>query len=305
MTALTDMAAPARPGISEARVPCPLCGGLIHPVAGRCKHCKEDLTSFRAGRPQAAAVLPSLVSNGHGKASNGHVAAPIAVAKEASQPILPPRESMSLPAAREQPSAWRRWPIVVMVLAALAIVGAVVVMVWLPPSSGERARALPPPPAPEHMQTNPLSPNQLDQQQPQQKPDDDPWGPPPPHAQVRPRQAPDPADPNDPFASPHGNAVDPLAQALAGTNADFIAQFGNHVCDRLAACGMAHEPMVTSYCTAIRQLGQAASGAPTCDAARRCLQHVDQLSCSAQTSDVTAIGTLMTQIPDCLDALRC
>jgi hypothetical protein len=204
------MAAPARPGISEARVPCPLCGGLIHPVAGRCKHCKEDLTSFRSGRPQAAAVLPALMGNGK---SNGHIVAPIPVAKEASQPILPPRESMSMTAAQDRPSAWRRWPVVVMVLAAVAIVGAVVVMVWLPPSSGEHSRALPPPPAPEHMQTNPLPPDQLDQQLQPKKIDDDPWGPPPPHAQVQPRQTPDPIDP---FDTPHGATTDPLAQAFGG-----------------------------------------------------------------------------------------
>src|SRR5215207_126382 len=99
MTALVHMAAARPPGIADARVPCPLCGGLIHPVAGRCKHCKEDLTQFRAGRPQAAAALPAL--NGKPVVStngtNGHVvAAPIPVAmpvthNDGSQPILPPR----------------------------------------------------------------------------------------------------------------------------------------------------------------------------------------------------------------------
>ena len=42
------MAVAARPGPSDARVPCPLCGGLIHPIAGKCKHCKADLTAHRA-----------------------------------------------------------------------------------------------------------------------------------------------------------------------------------------------------------------------------------------------------------------
>src|SRR6188768_1590135 len=107
MTALENMAAAARPpGIGDARVPCPLCGGLIHPVAGRCKHCKEDLTQFRANRPPAAAALPPLSgarTNGgaqtaapaYGPGTNGHAAAsiasPTAVVHEGSQPILPPR----------------------------------------------------------------------------------------------------------------------------------------------------------------------------------------------------------------------
>src|SRR5215510_7929017 len=54
------MAVAARPGPADARVPCPLCGGLIHPIAGRCKHCKGDLSALRSTRPAAAATLPAL-----------------------------------------------------------------------------------------------------------------------------------------------------------------------------------------------------------------------------------------------------
>ncbi|HRC59196.1 MAG TPA: hypothetical protein PKU97_24905, partial [Kofleriaceae bacterium] len=32
----------------ELRMPCPFCGGLVHPIAGRCKHCKQDLAEHRA-----------------------------------------------------------------------------------------------------------------------------------------------------------------------------------------------------------------------------------------------------------------
>ena len=148
MTALMTMAATARPpGIGDARMPCPLCGGLIHPVAGKCKHCKQDLTQFRAGRPQAAATLPSL--NGHaitapapstlhtpgpsstngysppiapvnGSGTNGHAAAaraplPMPISeREGSQPILPPRQTGSWHAKdTERASLWRSWPMVV------------------------------------------------------------------------------------------------------------------------------------------------------------------------------------------------
>jgi len=84
---------------NDGRVPCPLCGGLIHPVAGRCKHCKEDLSQFRAGRPQAAAVLPAL--NGRptpvpvavqvpaGNGTSVHAVPAAAVAPE--QGVLPQR----------------------------------------------------------------------------------------------------------------------------------------------------------------------------------------------------------------------
>ena len=43
------------PWPSDARVPCPLCGGLIHPIAGRCKHCKADLADAPRRAPAAAA----------------------------------------------------------------------------------------------------------------------------------------------------------------------------------------------------------------------------------------------------------
>jgi len=60
LAASGDMAAATRPGPADARVPCPLCGGLIHPIAGRCKHCKGDLRALRSTRPAAAATLPAL-----------------------------------------------------------------------------------------------------------------------------------------------------------------------------------------------------------------------------------------------------
>lgn len=171
MTALANMATARPPGIADARVPCPLCGGLIHPVAGRCKHCKEDLTSFRAGRPQAAAALPPLggpppVPNG----TNGHAAAaaiPVAMpAREGSQPILPPRTTTrSLPVARPR-AAWRSWPMLVIALAAIAIVAATVILI-MPPGERKRDGKMSSPPAPERMDVNPL-PDQHDQI--------DPWG---------------------------------------------------------------------------------------------------------------------------------
>jgi hypothetical protein len=70
------MAAATRPGPADARVPCPLCGGLIHPIAGRCKHCKGDLREYRSTRPAAGATLPALnlpspATNGTG-ANHGH-----------------------------------------------------------------------------------------------------------------------------------------------------------------------------------------------------------------------------------------
>lgn len=66
------MAAPARaPKSADARIPCPLCGGPIHPIAGRCKHCKADLSALRGARPAAQASLPSLIANGQHQVQMG------------------------------------------------------------------------------------------------------------------------------------------------------------------------------------------------------------------------------------------
>ena len=144
MTALSNMAAAARPpGIGDARVPCPHCGGLIHPVAGRCKHCKEDLSVLRTNRPQAAAMLPSL--NGRptpvpvaGNGTSLHLAAPAVAAavplavdpRDGSAPILPQRTTgHSMSAQRPRGSLLRNWPMLVIILAMIAIVTAVVIMV--------------------------------------------------------------------------------------------------------------------------------------------------------------------------------
>src|SRR4051812_22403618 len=164
------MAVAARPGPSDARVPCPLCGGLIHPIAGKCKHCKADLTTYHAVRPAANAPLPALhpVASGNGHA-NGHVTAPTAyapaahavpmpvvAAHDASQPVLPPRPTVRGQTAEPRASGWRSWPVLVIILATLAIVAAVVLMVW----PGDRRdpndkHMLGPPPAPDRMQTAP------------------------------------------------------------------------------------------------------------------------------------------------------
>ncbi|MEO7735553.1 MAG: hypothetical protein ABIY55_31655, partial [Kofleriaceae bacterium] len=116
------MAVAARPGPSDARVPCPLCGGLIHPIAGKCKHCKADLSTYHAARPAANAPLPALfrvppvndaprVLAGHGPPPHAPVAhaVPVAGPRAVAPPVLPPRPTSRGPAP--EASGWRSWPI--------------------------------------------------------------------------------------------------------------------------------------------------------------------------------------------------
>src|SRR5262245_22573179 len=131
------MAAAARSGPSDAsgpreardaRIPCPLCGGLIHPIAGRCKHCKADLSAYRAARPAASAPLPALQP---GPTAGNGAAGPVAhaVAIPPAAQTVSPRPGRAATAPRAG-SAWRSWPVVVIVIATMAIVAAVVLMIW-------------------------------------------------------------------------------------------------------------------------------------------------------------------------------
>ena len=285
----------------EARVACPLCGGLIHPVAGRCKHCKEDLSPMRAGRPAAQAPLPPLHPNASAPAPSPVVAAtyispvPIAMpAREGSAPILPPRPTGRSVAVAHPGSPLRSWPVVVIGLAAVAIVAAVAIMVWPPAKPGRdthEQRSLPPPPAPERMDSDPLPPKS------------DPWAThgqadPPPH------HTPDPLPPTPPPPTNHVDPFDPLMApgSLAGVTpgnlagADMMLVVMSHACARLKTCPRTDES-VRDMCEMFSQYSATAKP-PTCDAAKQCLDQIDKLDCSQAATPAALLST----IPSCLKA---
>jgi hypothetical protein len=296
------MAAARPPGIADARVPCPLCGGLIHPVAGRCKHCKEDLTSFRAGRPQAAVALPPL--NGQPTASNGtngHAAAaavPIAMpAREGSQPILPPRTTARSVVARPH-SIWRSWPMLVIALAAIAIVAATVIMI-MPPGEKKHDGKLSAPPAPERMETNPL-PDQQSQIDPWSQPGTVPQAPDP---QPAPRAQPTPPDPDDDIWGSSGGGVfggTPGGGTLGGGNgAAFMITALDHACTRLKACPGVDQSALASVCEAVAMMPKPPA-VTNCQAAQRCLDAIDHLSC--QAAQTASPHSVFTMFDDCTRA---
>jgi len=316
MTALLDMAAARPPGIADARVPCPLCGGLIHPVAGRCKHCKEDLTTLRAARPQAAVALPSLVAmrtantngvtgtNGHAATTAAAVSTATAVpvipvaTQEASQPILPPRTTArSLPAQRPS-SAWRSWPMLVIVVAVIAIVAAIVIMV-MPPEHAKQGGKMSAPPAPERMETNPLpeKQSQLDPWgQPGTVPQQPPAGQPgqpqvvPPKAAVPAPAIPTPLDPDDAWGDTDpddlglggitGGGAGGIGTLGGGTaDASFMITALDHACSKLKSCPDVDQSMLTSVCDAVAMMPKPRTQ-PSCAAAAKCIEAIDQLRCS-------------------------
>ncbi len=305
MTALTHMAAARPPGIADARVPCPLCGGLIHPVAGRCKHCKEDLTSFRSDRPQAAAALPALNgrpqngSNGHAVAIAAPVPTIIPARNDASQPILPPRTTArSVPVARPH-SVWRSWPMLVIILAGIAIITATVIMV-MPQDHKRESGKMSAPPAPERMETNPLpdKQSQLDPPDPS-----DPWdqgGGVVPRApnpvQPVPTPTPTPADPDpdddDLWKSPGGTF------GGTATGADFMIVALDHACTKLKSCPDADQSTLTAVCDAVSMMPK--QRAPSCAAAQKCLDTIDHMSCA--TAAQASPHSLLSTINDCTAA---
>jgi hypothetical protein len=313
------MAVAARPGPSDARVPCPLCGGLIHPIAGKCKHCKADLTTYHPARPAASAPLPALYrpssANGHSPQPNGDpahaaVATAIAPAHEA-QPVLPPRPTADSHAAEPAASAWRSWPVLVIILAMIAIVVAVTLMVW-PASNaraGDRGKQLKPPPAPERMPTtvpdNHAAPDRRSQGTPPRTAPD-PWATPDPPATQDPGGK--PADSND-----DDDDLAPLKDPLSDPNASrgglrlnrpgaLFATMVVHLCRKMLECGV-DDPLVTNQCD---RFSRAAPAPPSqCPAAVRCLQHIDAMACGAQPATLAHVGTLLNQFSDCHDAIRC
>ncbi len=313
MTALASMAAPARPP-QDARVPCPLCGGLIHPVAGRCKHCKEDLSARRAGRPQAAAPLPALDraaarDSGQVAIAPAVTSAPVPAvvpARDASAPILPPRPTGRSVVAQPERSIWKSWPMIVIVLATIAIAVAVVIMV-MPPSTSDSAAGKhviqPPTPAPDRMDSNPLPPPG-----PGNSNGADPWG---GHSQVDPPRHLDPV-PQDPPqqlqvpTDPDPDAIDPFGGIVGGGlgptggtgAASFYTAALDHACQKLKACPDVDQTL-TSICDVLTLQPKAQT---TCASGQRCLDAIDKLSCT-QAGALSNPNSIVTLFQDCTNAV--
>ena len=336
-----------------------MCGGLIHPIAGKCKHCKGDLAGVRGGRPAAAQALPSIIAtnsaalnastNGHASSyappglspngasyngtnglngtngsghSNGHraytpspmaaqhVAMPMQLARQyeehAGPSILPPRPTGRMPQAASPRTAWwKSWPLIVIVLAVLAIVTAVVLMVWPPGKSaaaeGEPTKANKMLPTPERMETNPLPPKD----QPPAK-SGDPW-----NDNNQPGARIDiPDDPDDDLAG--GTPTPPPPPGRPSTGRSSITGSGAvmlevslHFCDRAATCS--NDDMLKALCDQTKSSMKLFDVQPptSCASRTRCLQHVDTLDCTVDFS-MSGLTQLTTKVQDCVEAVtRC
>ncbi|CAN5728136.1 hypothetical protein BH11MYX2_BH11MYX2_07340 [soil metagenome] len=336
---MNDMAALA-PSSSDARIPCPACGTLIHPVAGRCKHCKQDLAQFRASRPAANAALPALAPRATPVAGTPAVvaaepSAPAAVivpdhvapaginapriaspfpngdverAYDPNRPVLPPRVTPGHGVVKKESWIARNWPIVVSVLASAAIIGAVVLMMLPPAQAGAGKKNGAGAPAPERMDTDQL---------PEKKPD--PWGgasPTPPS-----RTAPDPVpaqpdpnalpDLNDPFAqtAPTPDPNDPLSNqpfdpsARGGNNVGAAIMFGmlGKICDKANTCGTT-DPTTARACAGIANMPHIAMP-QNCPAATECMNTIEKIDvCGAMANNLDPYQ-LIQSTASCIKAM--
>ncbi len=302
------MAAVAKSSPSDGRIACPQCGGLVHPIAGRCKHCKADLADARGARPAAAASLPALAGGGTARVPVRADATPvpsklspvrsIAAAAAEPAPILPPRESGRMPVQTSKGSLLRNWPVLVIIIAALAIAAAVVLMVWPASSTAKADTRLAPPPAPERMDTNPLPPqgSMVTPGKPGQPPANgtDPWSAKPdPDDQAN-------IDPPDPAKDP----LSPNAQPNAGMNMlgnGIMFSVFEHACTRMTSCG---NSALAPFCSTLSQ-AFGPMPAPSCAAAQRCIERIDAMPCDATMSSQADILSMMGTFQDCTEAARC
>jgi hypothetical protein len=289
LAARRDPAARAAARGAEGRTACPVCGGSIHPVAGRCKHCRADLVKLRE--------LP---------AGGGAVAVP---------PPFPVPTAPVMLGAPPAASWWRRWPLVVTIVAAVAIIVCVGILMSGESRSEPRRRRSAAPPM-DRMDTDPL-PERVDRIDPWQGSDRGAGS-----ADSAPDPAPTPLrDPDSPWPPPDTPAPDtadpgPGATTVGPPAEDFFGVLTRTTCRHLTSCGMgslAGAPLadlceqITAADLDLDVAERLRTGQCRYDgaAAARCLRAIEQEPCSTQTMDIDQIARRLMSIGDCGVALQC
>jgi hypothetical protein len=193
----------------------------------------------------------------------------------------------------EQPrAAWKSWPMLVIGVAVVAIVVAIVIMVLPQDRPKAGARKLPPTPAPERMETNPLPPkaSQID---PWSQPDTQPAPvqPPQPQAPQLPQN-----DPDDLFGGLNGAG----GLSVGGGAGAVMLHVVDKVCSKLKDCPDLDQTLISTTCDQLKAFPKPPLPA-NCPAAQRCLDAVDSMSCNSATG--TSPLTVMYQISECTAAL--
>jgi len=234
----------------------------------------------------------------------------------AAEAVLPPRPTGRSYAAEPVPSGWRSWPVIVIIIATLAIIVAIVLMAWpAGRSEPDGKRGAPQPPAPERMQTDPevhpSAPPKVIQPTPppQGGAPRDPWGkvdPPPVDpdngAAAQADDDPDVDSLLDPFATPAPPAGGGRPRLRINGRGLAMLAMAEHMCKKLVQCGVG-DPAARSMCNGFSRRG--AVPPPSCPAARRCLDRIDTMACGGPDDDLANLNGFMARFQDCADAIRC
>lgn len=287
-------------------VQCPACGGAIHPIAGRCKHCKADLVAHREAEARArraaqqamretnrsAAPPPPAKPNGRAPSpapANGSGPARAPAAQR--RPQTPP-PSLEQQVVYAEQSAWsRRWPLLV---SAVALVAILVSLFFLLRSSNGEAEPL-------GHETSSNAPHIVPDQMPS------PNMPQPQMPNIPdPDFAPQPLDP--------GGGSAPRAWHTAPDPGMFSVALVESVCAKLDSCGISDD-FSSVLC---KEMAKGASnpmldakvksGECTYDraAATACLQAVSNMSCDMKdANDVAGWLSQASGMVDCAGAFTC
>lgn len=312
-----------------AFVACPACGGPVHAIAGRCKHCKADLLAWREQATQAAraarmgAPAPGQVApaqnGGALRQTNKSFPAPVAARRDqtSDQPATGgdrPAARHDQPAARHDeptvaagmraasPRALTPAPVIVyaqpspwarrwpIAVSVVAIAAIVVSLVLLLRDGDEEAK-------PERIRSGSQSPRNI----PDHMPEPNMGAPSPPQGRFDPQ----------PFPAPGAPA--PQSWKTAPEAGMFPVALTETVCAKLQDCGI-RDDFSGVLC---RELAKGIAD-PDLDrkvqsgechydrvAADACLSAIGRISCDASGSDMSQLLDQATNLLDCSTAFVC
>lgn len=261
---------------------CPACGGEVHAIAGRCKHCKHDLVQFRA--QQALAAQAPQVQQVQQPQPQARAPRPVPVNGTPPVGVAPTQRP---PAMHQAPypvaAPRRRWPLWVggAALFLLGLSAGVMIERWRTPDAEAAA-------------TSEVSPAASS---PRLVPDSIPTDP------ILPDPSPAPP-PNTTPAPPSGGVNDVTA---------FIERFGTLFCDKAIECGL-FESSNRGLCEAAvaqsrdpNASAKLARGDCTfnASAASRCLATIENASCDPSIGADQMATLLATSMLECERAYSC
>ena len=77
-----------------------------------------------------------------------------------------------------------------------------------------------------------------------------------------------------------------------------------HACDRASTCGVS-DGAIQQYCEMVKTMPATPPPTTCADAARKCFEHIDQMSCSAGFDDLQDVTAVTYKFKDCVEAMSC